>query len=250
MDIVIHGRTKDQRDKRQQLVLERLAEYHITLNPNKRQFARTEINFLGYHVSSQGVLPLYSNVKTIEELPQPTSAKEVASFLGTPNFYLKFVAHYADTAEPRRRLLRKDVPWDWTDEQDQAFRTLKHKITSAPILAHFDLDAQTIVTTDASGTGHGAVLSQVSGGKERPVAYASKTLSATERKYSTGEREALACIFACEYWHVFLFGRKFILRTDHQALTTLLATSGSGHRPVRIYRWSETVKVVQCVKNL
>ena len=124
-------------------------------------------------------------MKTIEELPQPTSAKEVASFLGTTNFYLKFVHHYTDIAEPPRRLLRKGAPWEWTDEQDQAFRTLKYKITSASILAHFDPDAQTIVTTDASGTGLGAVLSQLSGGKERPVAYASKTLSATERKYSS-----------------------------------------------------------------
>ena len=112
-------------------------------------------------------------------------------------------------------------------------------ITSAPILAHFDPDAQTIVTTDESGTRIGAVLSQVSGGKERPVAYASKKLPASERKYSIGERETLACIFACEHWHVFIFGRKFILRTDHQAFTTLLATSGSGHRPLRIYRWSD-----------
>ena len=148
-------------------------------------------------------------MKIIEE--QPTSAKEVASLLGTTHFYLKFFPHYADTAEPMRRLLRKDVPWEWTDEQDQAFRTLKHKITSAPIHAHFDPDAQTIVTTDVSGTGLGAVLSQVSGDKEHPIAYASKSLSATERKYSTGEREALACIFACEHWHVYLFGRKFTL---------------------------------------
>ena len=131
---------------------------------------------------------------------------------------MKFVPHYADIAEPLRRLLHKDVPWEWTDEQHQAFRTLKRKLTSTPILAHFDPDAQTIVTTDESGTGLGAVLSQVSGGKERPVAYASKTLSANERKYSTGEREALACIFT---------------------LTTLLATSGSGYRPLRISRWSD-----------
>ena len=78
-DIVIHGRTKDQHDKRLQLVLDQLAVYHITLNPDNCQFPRTEIDFLGYHGSSQGVLPLYSNVKIIEEFPQPTSAKEVTS---------------------------------------------------------------------------------------------------------------------------------------------------------------------------
>ena len=121
-------------------------------------------------------------------------------FLGTTNFHLKFVRHYAVTAEPLRRLLRKDVPWEWTDQQDQAFRTPKPKITSAPIFAHFDPGAQTILTTYALGNGFRAVLSLISGGKERPVAY------------------------ACEHWLVFLFGRKFTLRTDHQAL---------------IYRWSD-----------
>ena len=81
---------------------------------------------------------------------RPTSAKDAASFLGTKNFYMKFVPNYADTAEPLIRLLHKDVPWEWTDEQDQAFRTLKQKITSAQILAHFDLDAEMIVTTNAA----------------------------------------------------------------------------------------------------
>ena len=133
-DIAIHWCTKDEHNKRLQLVLDRLAENHITLNRDKCQFARTEIDFLGYHVSSQGVLSSHSNVKAIEELPQPTSAKDVAYFLGTKNFHLKLVPHYADTAEPLRRLLRKDDPWEWTDEQDEAFRTPNHKLTSAPML--------------------------------------------------------------------------------------------------------------------
>ena len=90
---------------------------------------------------------------------------------------------------------------------------------------------------DASGVALGAVLSQLIDGQEYPVAFASKTLSETERRYSAGEREA--CIFACEHWHNFLFGWKFLLRTDHVALQALLSKSGSGHKPVRLYRWAE-----------
>ena len=201
-------------------MLDRLAEYHITLNRTSVSLPGRQLIFWVTTCHPR----VYSNVKTIEETSRPTSAKEVASFLGTTNFHLKFVRHYADTAETLRRLLRKDIPWEWTDEKDQAFRTPKHKITSALMFAHFDPGAQTILTTDASGNGFRAVLSLMSGGKERPVAYALKMLSATEWKYSTGKREALACIFACEHWLVFLFGRKFTLRTDHQAL---------------IYRWSD-----------
>ena len=86
------------------------------------------------------------------------------------------------------------------------------------------------------------MLSQIQGGVERPVAFASRSLNTAEQKYSVGEREALACVWACERWHMYLYGRHFTLRTDHQALTALLATSGSGHKPLRIYRWSERLQ--------
>jgi len=71
---------------------------------------------------------------------------------------------------------------------------------------------------------------------------ASRSLNAAEQKYSVGEWEALACVWACERWHVYVYGRHFTLRTDHQALTALLATSGSGHKPLRIYRWTERLQ--------
>ena len=121
----------------------------------------------------------------------------------------------------------------------EAFDILKERLTEAPVLVHYDPALATIVTCDSSGTAMGAVLSQVHPAGKRPVAFASRTLSAAERKYSAGERESLACVWACEHWHLFLFGREFTLKTDHQALTTLLATNGSGHKPLRIYRWSD-----------
>ncbi len=123
--------------------------------------------------------------------------------------------------------------------QQFAFESLKSRLVQPPVLAHYDLDLPTIVTCDASAVALGAVLSQLHENGERPVAFASTSLSAAEKKYSAGERESLACVWACEHWHIFLFGRAFTLRTDHQALTTLLATTGSGHRPLRIYRWSD-----------
>lgn len=111
-------------------------------------------------------------------------------------------------------------------------------LSSTPILAQFDPAAPTFLSTDASGVGLGAVLSQLHGKVERPVAFCSKTLSERERRFSVGEREALACVWACEKWHTFLWGRRFVLRTDHSALTTLLdTTGGKGHRPMRISRW-------------
>ena len=103
-------------------------------------------------------------------------------------------------AEPLQKLLRNNAEWEWTAAQQHAFESLKEKIASPPVLAHFTPGAPTYVTTDASATAVGAVLSQVIEGSERPIAFASRTLSETERKYSTGKREALACIVACEHW--------------------------------------------------
>ena len=97
------------------------------------------------------------------------------------------------------------------------------------------------MTCDTSNTAVGAVLSLLQRGTERPVAFASRSLTPTERKYSVGEREALACVWACERWHMYLYGQHFTLQTD-QALTALLATTGSGHKPLRHYRWSERLQ--------
>ncbi|XP_003731307.2 uncharacterized protein K02A2.6-like [Strongylocentrotus purpuratus] len=238
-DVVVFGEDKAQHDQRLAEVMTRLAKHNLTLNEAKCTFAASDIDFLGYHVTADGLTPTLDNVAAIRTLPAPTNVKELASFLGTTNFYSKFVPQYAAIAEPLQKLLRKDALWEWHNAQETAFNTLKGRIAEPPVLAHFTPSAETYVTTDASAFAIGAVLSQTIDGSVRPVAFASRALSDTERKYSTGEREALACIYACEHWHMYLYGRKFTLRTDHQALTTLLSTSGSGHRPLRIYRWSD-----------
>ncbi|KAJ8348754.1 hypothetical protein SKAU_G00273430 [Synaphobranchus kaupii] len=119
---------------------------------------------------------------------------------------------------------------------------LKNHLTSPPVLAHFNLSGPTLLTCDASAAAIGAVLSQVQDGTERPTAFASRALTPTEQRYSVGEREALACVWAGERWHMYLYGRHFTIRTDHQALTTALSTSGSGHKPLRLHRWAERLR--------
>jgi hypothetical protein len=101
----------------------------------------------------------------------------------------------------------------------------------------FDSSLSTIVTTDACGYGLAATLTQIKGGKEVLVACASRTLKDHEKNYSVGEHEALACVWSIEKWHTYLWGNRFTLRTDNKALTTLLTTQGSGHRPMHIAKW-------------
>ena len=124
-------------------------------------------------------------------------------------------------------------------EHHEAFSSVLDAITSATTLAHFDPKAEIILTTDASAVALDACLSVRHNGQERPVAFASRVLSSTERNYSATEREALACIWGAEKWHFYLYGRKFTLRTDHQALKTLLLASGKGHKPLRLHRWAD-----------
>ena len=241
-DIAIAGIDLADHDRKLDKVLSCLNKFHATINFEKSKFGVASINFVGFTVSASGVRPLQSNVEAVANTTRPINAQQVHSFLSTANYYLKFVRDFATVAEPLRRLLRKEVEFEWTDECQYAFDEIKRQLTSRPTLAHFDINARTIVSTDASGVALGAVLSQVQRGEERPIAYASRTLNSYERTYSVGEREALACIWAIEHWHYYLYGRKFVLRTDHSALTSLLGAGSTGRKPMRLLRWTERLQ--------
>ncbi|KAF7655440.1 hypothetical protein LDENG_00056040, partial [Lucifuga dentata] len=140
-------------------------------------------------------------------------------------YYLCFLPQYSVTTAPLRELLKKDAPWTWTPTCSAAVHQLKAQLTSPPVLAHFDLSSLTLLTCDASNTAVGVVLSQIQHGIEHPIAFTSQSLTPAKQKYSMGEWDALACIWACERWHMCLYERPFILQTDHWALTTLLEFS-------------------------
>jgi len=216
--------------------LSRLQAYNTTLRADKCIIGAPEVEFNGHRISAEGIRPLQSNVQGIMDIPVPNNAKQLTRFICTAAYYMKFVPSFAAIVTPLRDCLKQDA-WLWTPECQQAFLQLKQKIAAPPVLSHFDIDARTIVSCDASGSAVGACLSQIKDGVERPIAFASRALSEAERKYSVSEREALACIY--ERWHFYLYGRKFTLRTDHQALRTLLTAGGSGHRPLRLHRWHD-----------
>ena len=238
-DIAVWGKTKSEHDARLSRVLHKLDRYNVRLNPAKCLFGVREMDFIGHHFSADGVKPLQSNVEAIINAPQPATRKQLASFLGAAGYYMKFVPNFAEIARPLRGLMKDDAAWVWTHECETAFTELRSKIASPPVLAHFDCGSRTFVTSDASADAIGAVLSQSTEGIERPVAFASRALTPTERNYSATEREALAAIWACERWNFYLYGRRFTIRTDHQALTTLLTAKGVGRRPMRLMRWAD-----------
>lgn len=137
-----------------------------------------------------------------------------------------------------RDVLRR-ATFTWTDEAQSSFEQVKLLITDNSALALFDPSLPTIVSTDASDYGIGGVLTQLHpDNSERAVAFASRSLSAADRKYSVVEKEALACVWAAELWRTYLWGTKFTLRTNHEALTIFLATKGMGRAGMRVARWS------------
>ncbi|KAL9962010.1 hypothetical protein ACROYT_G031062 [Oculina patagonica] len=147
----------------------------------------------------------------------------------------KFIPNLATVAEPLRQLTRKGVAFKWDKDQQKAFKTLKERLASAETLAYYDKDARTRVIADASPVGLGAVLAQEQNDQWRPVYYASRSLTAVERRYSQTEREALALVWACERFHVYLYGKHFELETDHKPLEVIY--SSKSQPSARIERW-------------
>ena len=140
-------------------------------------------------------------------------------------------------------MLKADSTWTWSADCQRAFEQIKAKISASATLAHFDTSAEeTLVTCDTSAVALEACLSPKINGVEKPIAFASRVLSSAERNYSASEREALACVWACERWHFYVYGRRFTLVTDHLALRTLLTTGGTGHRPLRLHRWCDRLQ--------
>ena len=147
----------------------------------------------------------------------------------------KFLPNFAEVAEPLRILTRKDQKFTWGEDQEEAFRELKKLMTSAETLAYFKNDCKTRVVADAGPTGLGAVLTQLQEGQWRVVAYASRNLTAVERRYSQTEKEALALVWVCERFHLYVYGREFELEMDYKPLECIY--SRTSKPSARIERW-------------
>ncbi|PFX23911.1 Retrovirus-related Pol polyprotein from transposon 17.6 [Stylophora pistillata] len=183
-----------------------------------------------------GIGPTEEKVRAVAEASQPQTPSEVRSFLGLVGFSARFIPDFATTADPLRKLARKGEPFVWGKEQEQSFQRLKSQVASAPVLAYFDKDTPTRVIADASPVGLGAVLVQEKNGESRAICYASRSLSQVERRYSQTEKEALALVWACERFHLYLYGLpQFDLVTDHEALKVIY--SRKSKPSARIERW-------------
>ncbi|XP_043212789.1 uncharacterized protein K02A2.6-like [Amphibalanus amphitrite] len=237
-DVAVVGVSQEEHDDRLRRVMARLKEANLTVNREKSVFSKAAVDFCGFTLSASGVTPLQSQIKAVTDAPPPENAKELKSFLGMCGWFLRFVPGYAETVHPLYRLLKKGTKFVWDDTANRAFNEVKLKIAASPTLKPFDQSLPTFVTSDGSGKGAGAVLTQLSSdGEENAVAFWSRAFTPTEQRYSVSELEALSAVLAVEHWKLYLWGRPFTLRTDHSALQTLLSPSFSGRAGARIARW-------------
>ena len=220
-DIIVYGNSVGQMLTRLETVLTRIRNARLKLKPDKCVLFQKQVKFLGHVVSSEGVSTDPEKVSAVSQWPVPLDVHQVRSFLGTASYYRRFVRSFATIAKPLHRLTEKGQDFIWTTECQTAFDTLKTKLVEAPVLAYPLREGMFILDTDASGLGIGGVLSQVQDGVERPLAYASRTMTKPERNYSVTRRELLAVVEFCKHFRHYLIGRKFRLRTDHAALTWL-----------------------------
>ena len=235
-DIVVHGKDVKEHNENLLKLLKRLEERNLTLNKDKCLIGMDKIVFMGLLLNKYGVGPTEEKVRAVKDAKAPSTTAEVRSFLGLIGFSSRFIPDFATTAEPLRKLTRQGVKWNWGEEEKEAFKTLKTQLAEASMMAYFDKDAPTEVVTDASPVGLGSVLVQEKDGIKRAVVFASRSLSDVERRYSQPEKEALAVVWACERFHLYLLGLEtFKLVTDCKALETIY---GPRSKPsARMERW-------------
>lgn len=212
----------------------------LKLKPSKCKLLHREVNFLGYLVSAEGVATDTDKVSAVENFPRPKDLKSLRSFLGLTSYYRRFVPRYSTVAQPLYTLTRKDEPFYWSDECEEAFRRLKISLITAPVLAYPLFDRNFLLETDASGAGLGAVLSQCQDDKTiRPIAFASWTLQPHERRYGISELEALGVVWAVRHFRHYLYGFPCTVYTDHEALKSLLNTP---HPSGKLARWGMAIQ--------
>ncbi|KAF7687611.1 hypothetical protein HF521_014839, partial [Silurus meridionalis] len=199
----------------------------------KCEFHRQEVCFLGYVISAQGIQMDEGKVKAVRYWPVPGTIKELQRFLGFANFYRRFIQGYSGRSTARSAGPPYEKP------PPDALKSLKHNLVNAPVMSYFHPDRETNVIVDASPVGLGGILAQRDKTTDHTyvVAYASRALTPVEQRYLQTEREALAIVWNCEDFHLYLYGAEFNMITDHKPLE-LIFNNPKSKPPARIERWA------------
>ena len=219
-------------------ILSTLDSYNFAVKWSKCKFVQNEIEWLGFKISKSGIAPLIDKTKAIKDIPIPKNLKELRSFFGSTNQYIKFVPNLASLGNPLRPFLNMKSIFLWNEVHTKAFDMIKLEIVNLTENTHFDVKRSTRVKTDASHNGLGASLEQLHGNDWKTVSFASRFLNPHESKYSTNELELLGVVWAVEHYKNYLYGSEFEIITDHKALRSALSPNhGNKTYHGRLTRW-------------
>ena len=234
-DILIHSYTLDEHLRHIDEILSRIEAAGFTLNVEKCQWLKQQVEFVGMLISEQGVEPIPEKVAGIREFPRPTTKRHLQSFLGMINFYRHYIPRCADIEKPLYEISSPNAVFKWTEVHQQSFELLKKLLSEATIQQHPDFTKPFYIVTDASKIGvAGAIYQFDEKGQVRPICFNSRTLSSAERNYTTLEQELLAVIYTLKKNYYMLIGMEIYLYTDSSSLTLLR------QRPYlspRVLRW-------------
>ncbi|XP_033739131.1 uncharacterized protein LOC117326489 [Pecten maximus] len=236
-DIIIHSNSWEEHMQDVQAVMGRLREYGLTIRPSKCSLGQEEVRCLGHLVGGGKIQADPDKIKAMIEFPLPITKKQVRGFLGMTGYYRKFIKDFAELAAPLTDLTKKGAPTKviWNEHATKAFKDLKSKMVSAPVLSMPNFEEQFVLQTDASDIAIGAVLTQKQASEEHPVAYLSRKLLPRERNYATIEKECLAIVWAIESMAHFVSGTNFVVETDHNPLVWLNQVRDKNQR---LLRWA------------
>lgn len=222
-DILIASKDEQQHEKHLRIVFERLRKGNLSINADKCRLARSELEFLGHHITPEGLKPTEKKVEAIRDFEKPTIAKDLKRFLGMINFYRPFLPHATKNQSVLQKLIVGNRKNDrsaivWSPESLSAFESCKNELINATMLSYMSHNSKLTLTVDASEEAIGAVLHQVIDGKVQPLGFYSKRLSEAQSKYSAYDRELAAVYQGVDHFKYALEGRDFTIYTDHKPL--------------------------------
>lgn len=220
-DILIYSSGILEHIQRLRSVFDRLRQTNLKVQLDKSEFLRKEVQYLGHTLTKDGLRPNNDKIQAVLNYPLPRTQTEIKRFLGFVGYYRRFIKDFSKITQPLSACLKKGKKVLTDQKYIEAFEKCKELLIHAPILQYPDMNKPFVLTTDASEVAIGAVLSQGPIGSDKPIAYASRTLTDTEKRYSTIERELLAIVWATKHFRPYLYGHKFDIYTDHRPLVWL-----------------------------
>ena len=217
-DVLVTGRTIEEHDHRLHQVLQRARERNIKFNKDKLKICIPEVEYIGDIISTYGLKPDNSKIKAVCELPTPSCGQDVMRLLGMVNYLSKYIPNMLSITDPLREFLKDNDSWYWEDQQKHAFETIKTVLTCNSVLKFYDSKKPVRISVDASCGGLGAVLMQ----DDHPIAYASRALTETQKRWVQIEKEMYPMVFGCEKFNQYIYGKHVDIETNHKPLEAII----------------------------